>query len=302
MKSFILILSLGSILVGCDALKALDSAANKMPNTMTSMNNKMDETNKGIQSTNESVRLQKLILAKDDMLKEENTRDLEPVALGMIAGAKKFGEAATTEELIEFTYILLKQIRDQKPEDMNNVELKKQYDHDKMIKFSQLLTIAGFAPEEKVDQIIDEQIYGSGLYIDEGYAFLMARVYFLGTYLNESLLAMPIKSIKKMDETILRLGSMDKILKLPFKSDVKMDVVGFFIRENISVALYDESGDFLMDTWNAPKLWKKVNKAFDRDLKDGNLISASEAKKQAVASKIAAMKATVQNFIESWNK
>jgi hypothetical protein len=300
MKSLISILSLAIVCAACDATRALDSAANKMPNTMTSMNNKMDETNKGIQSTNESVRLQKLILAKDDMLKPENTRDLEPVALGMIAGAKKFGEAATTEELIEFTYVLLKQIREEKPVDLNAPGVKEAYDHDKMIKFSQLNTIAGFAPEQKVDQIINEQIYGSGLYIDEAYAFLTARVLFLGTYLGESLLATPIKTLNKMDETIVRLGSIDKILKLPFKDQIKMEVVGFIVREPINVALFDETGAIADDSWNAPKLWSKVQKAFDRDLKDGNLVNANASKKSAAQSKIGLMKTQVQGYIDSW--
>lgn len=301
MKSLVIILASGLILTGCDAIKAMDSAANKMPNTMNSMNSKMDETNKGIQSTNESVRLQKLILAKDDMLKEENTRDLEPVALGMIAGAKKFGEAATTEELIEFTYVLLKQIREEKPAD-NSDATKAAYDHDKMIKLSQILTIAGFCPEAKVDQIINEQIYGSGLYIDEAYAFLTARVMFLGTYLGESLLATPIKTVKKMDETITRLGAIDKILKLPFKDQIKLEAVGFIVRDQVVVSVYDEAGNIADDSWNAPKLWKKVLKAFDRDLKDGNIVSGSSMGADATKAKISLMKSQVQSYLDSWNK
>ena len=301
MKSTILFLIATSLLTtGCNAIKALDSTANTMPNTMSSMNAKMDQTNKGIQSTNESVRLQKLILAKDDMLKPENTRDLEPVALGMIAGAKKFGEAATSEELIEFTYVLLKEIREQKPADEPTNDVKAAYDHDKMIKLSQILTIAGFTPEEKIDQIIDEQIYGSGLYIDEAYAFLMARSMFLGTYLGESLLANPIKTIRKMDETIIRLGSIDKILKLPFKDKIRMDVVGFIVREPINVSLFDEAGNISDDSWNAPKMWKKVMRAFDRDLKDGNPVSTTEAKKNASQAKIDQMKSQVQSYLDSW--
>ena len=299
MKFLTLIIASAFLASGCDAFKALDSAANVMPNTMNSMNSKMDETNKGIQSTNESVRLQKLILAKDDMLKPENTRDLEPVALGMIAGAKKFGEAATTEELIEFTYVLLKEIREEKPTANDDVT-KAHYDHDKMIKVSQILTIAGFCPEIKVDQIIEEQIYGSGLYIDEAYAFLMARAMFLGTYLGESLLANPIKTVKKMDETIVRLGAIDKLLKLPFKDQIKLEAVGFIVREPIVVSLLDESGNIADDSWNAPKLWKKVLRAFDRDLKDGNLVNASDAQKNASKAKIAQMKAQVQAYLDSW--
>jgi hypothetical protein len=103
-----------------------------------------------------------------------------------------------------------------------------------------------------------------------------------------------------MDETIVRLGSIDKILKLPFKDQIKMEVVGFIVRDPINVALFDETGAIADDSWNAPKLWSKVQKAFDRDLKDGNLVNANVSKKSAAQSKIALMKSQVQGYLDSW--
>lgn len=306
MKNLLSLMALTLFVSGCDAINALDSAANIMPATMNSMNDKMNDTNRGIAETNESVRLQKLILSKDDMLKPENTQDLSPVPLGMIPGALKFGEAATPKELIEFTFVLINEIRDQKPadEDANNPEIIKKYDHQKMIKFSELITIAGYCPEAKVDQIIHDQILEGGLYYDEAFAFLMARVFFLGTYLNEKMLATPLKTVDKMQETITRLGAIDKILKLykvdpAFKTETKLEIVGFLKQDPIKVSLYD-GDNFGDDIWNAPKLWKKVLKAFDRDLKNGNVMTTTADKKTAVKSKIDLMKKDVQGYIDSW--
>ncbi len=301
--TFILLASL--TLIACKAEKAMDNT-NKMLKTTEAMNSKMEQTNAGIESTNESVRLQKLILSKDDMLKDENTRNLEPVALGMIPGAKKFGEAATTTELVEFTYLLLKEINDQKPDEsdrLENGEYKPEviaaYDHIKMIKFSELITIAGMAPEEKVDQIIQEQIYGGGLYQEEAYAFLMGRVMFLGTYLDSGILSRPLNTVERMNEAITRLGSIDNILKMPFKNEVKMNVTGFLKRDAIAVSAYAEDGT-LDALWNMPKLWKKVLKAFDRDLKDGNIVRGSSSSQKEVSAKIASMKRRVEAYIKLW--
>lgn len=325
MKSSILLLSVLVFTASCGIGKVMDSANSIPPklddtngkmtgmnNTMVGMdknmngmNSTMGDMKKGIDSTNESVRLQKLILAKNDMLDDKNTRDLEPVALGMVAGAKKFGEAATTEELIEYTRVLLLKIKDQKPDDSLKVNGKfpasviADYDHRKMVDLNQIFTIAGFCPQEKVDQIINDEIYAGGLYQRTAYAFLMARVLFTGTYLQETLLAEPMDTVKIMKETVTRLGAIDSILKLPFKSKIALNVAGFIGQDAIEISLYDATGA-MDDSWNAPKLWNKVLKRFDQDLKDGNIVQGSSSKSSAVAEEIATLKATVQTYIDSW--
>jgi len=304
MKTTLSLLSLLFVFVGCDAIDAM-KATKDMKVATNAMNEKMDKTNRGIDSTNESVRLQKLILSKDDMLDEKNTKNLSPVALGMIPGAKKFGESATTEELMEYTYILLKAIRDEKPDDSLKdangefpADVVAAYDHQKMIQFSQVLTIAGFTPADKVESIINEQIYGGGLYQDEAYAFLMARVFFLGTYLDNSLLANPLKTIKKMEETVMRISSIDYLLKTPFKNEIKMSVTGFLKQDPIELSLYTDG--LMEDIWNAPKLWKKVMNGFKNDLRDGNVITGTPANQANLSKRIDELKVTVQSYLDSW--
>ncbi|MFA6236338.1 MAG: hypothetical protein WC635_03335 [Bacteriovorax sp.] len=305
MKTSLILISLLGVMTGCKALKALDSV-NATPEKMDETLVEIRKSNDGISSTNESIRLQKLILSKNDMLDEKNTENLEPVALGMIAGAKKFGEAATSEELIEYTRVLLLQIKKEKPDDSLKDENGKYpakviaaYDHQKMINMSQIYTIAGFCPQEKVDQIINDQIFAGGLYQKTAYIFLMARVQFIGTYLQETLLGEPIDTVKIMKETITRLGSIDYILKLPFKAKVGMKIDGFLGKDALVASLYDETGK-MDDSWNAPKLWKKVLKRFDQELKDGNIVEGSSSKTTAVQQEIADLKATVMEYIESW--
>lgn len=306
-KPLILAVLIGSatLMSGCKALKAID-AANSIPGKLDQTYAQIEKTNSGITETNESVRLQKLILAKNDMLDDKNTVDLEPVALGMIAGAKKFGEAATTEELVEYTRVLLLKIKDQFPdESLKNADGKypkaimKEYDHKKMVDLHQIMTIAGFCPQEKVDQIIEEQIYGGGLYQRTAYAFLMARVLFLGTYLQETSFAEPMDTVNIMRETITRLGAIDKILKMPFKEHIKLNIDTFLEREPISLTLFDQSGK-MDDSWNAPELWKKVMVRFEQDLKDGNIVNGSGKKASDIQYEIVTMKAQVQSHIDSW--
>lgn len=292
-------------ITSCKAIKAIDSA-NAIPSKLDQTYSQIERTNQGIEETNESVRLQKLILSKNDMLDDKNTQDLEPVALGMIAGAKKFGEAATTEELIEYTRVLLLKIKDQRPDDSMKDEngkfpksVVKAYDHKKLVDLHQILTIAGLCPKEKVDRIIDEQIYGGGLYQRTAYTFLMARVLFLGTYLQETTFAEPMDTVNIMRETITRLGSIDSILKMPFKENIKLNIDSFLEHDPIMVSLYDKDGK-MDDSWNAPTLWKKVLIRFDQDLKNGNIVTGSNSKASDVQAEIASLKLTVQNYIESW--
>lgn len=304
---FITLIGTASLMSGCKAFKAIDSA-NSIPSKLDQTYSQIERTNQGIEETNESVRLQKLILAKNDMIDDKNTQDLEPVALGMIAGAKKFGEAATTEELIEYTRVLLLKIKDQRPDDSLKgpdgkfpKDIVRAYDHKKLVDLNQIFTIAGFCPQEKVDRIIDEQIYGGGLYQRTAYAFLMARVLFLGTYLQETTFSEPMDTVNIMRETIKRLGSIDSILKMPFKDKIKFSIDTFLEHDPIIASLYDENGQ-MDDSWNAPILWKKVLIRFDQDLKDGNVVNGGSTRASEVKNEIAALKSTVQNYIESWNK
>ncbi len=294
-------------MTGCKAMQAIDSA-NAIPGKLDQTYDQIQKTRDGIDYTNEKVRLQALVLAKNDMTDEANTQDLEPVALGMIAGAKKFGEVATPEELIEYTRVLLLEIKDQKPdESLKDTEGKYPpnivalYDHRKMVNLNQIFTIAGFCPQSKIDQIINDQIYNGGLYQRTAYVFLMARVQFIGTYLQETLLAEPMDTVNIMRETISRLGAIDSILKMPFKEKVKMEISGFLGKDPIVSSLFDAQGN-MDDSWDAPKIWKKVFKRFDQDLKDGNIVEGSSANSTTVQNEIAELKTTVQKYIDSWNK
>lgn len=306
MKSSLILIALLSFVVGCDAIDAM-KATKDMKSATNSMNQKMDMTNEGIKETNESVRLQKLILSKNDMVDDKNTQDLEPVALGMIAGAKIFGEAATTVEIIEYTRKLLLEIKNVKPnerlKDANGnfpASVVESYDHKKMINLSQIYTIAGFCPQAKLNQIIKEQISGKGgMYRSTAYIFLMARVQFLGAYLQETFLAEPLDTVDAMRELVVRLGAIDSILKAPFKANVKMNIDTFIAKEPIVAALYDVDGK-MEDAWNAPKLWKKVLKRFDQDLKDGNVIEGSSINPDDLQLEIAQVKASVQIYLDSW--
>ncbi|MDD4974353.1 MAG: hypothetical protein PHY93_08365 [Bacteriovorax sp.] len=305
MKTSLILIALLSIVVGCDAIDAM-KATKDMKSATNSMNDKMDKTNLGIQETNDSVRKQKLILSINDMLDDKNTQDLEPVALGMIAGAEEFGKSATTEETIKYVFKLLLEIKDVKPKeslkDANGnfpANVVEAYDHLKMIKLSQIYSIAGFYPQDKLDQIVNEQIYGGGRYQREAYIFLMARVQFLGTYLQETLLAEPLDTVEAMRELVVRLGAIDSILKSPFKAKVKMNIDTFIAKEPIVAALYDDNGN-MEDSWNAPKLWKKAFKRFDQDLKDGNIVEGSSVKSTDVEKEIVQLKASVQTYLNSW--
>ena len=292
MKSLLGLISILFFLTSCDLMD---------------MPAKMDAANQGVLQTNEKMKEllnlaeeQKLKLSLDDMLTDTNTRDLEPIALGMLGGAEMFGQAVDTDKMIKFVFVLSEQLNDAVP-----AGKEAQYDHDKMIKYSELVTVAGLLPEAKVDQIIKEQIFGGGEYNVEAYTLLMARVSFLGAYLQEKMLGRSIDTTKKMRETISKLGSIDKILKLAIanpelKTDIKMEFTSFPIHTPIVTSLFDDKGVITDPSWNAPVLWKKVLSKFKSDLKSGNLIGATTDSQGQANTDIALMKAQVQTYLDSW--
>ena len=333
MKQALLLVTLAALFTSCKALKAIDSA-NSIPDKLDSTSRQINTTNSQMRETNDGIHKQTLNGALDDMLKERNSTDLEPVALGMLEGGDIFTKAASSDELIKNTWILLNQIKDSQPKESLRgadgefpADVVAKYDQQKMVQFNELIVLAGLTPEDKVDQIINDEIYAGGLYQDEAYMFLMARVYFLGAYLDNKLLARQLNTVKKMEEAINKVASIDKILKLSFKYDISMKIVGFVkhapiieslyvcklpdvvksdgsikVGKNVSCNVPKSSGEVMSRTWNAPELWEKIDEAFDTDLKNGNIVTGSNVNASDVQTKVSEMRERVKSLIASWKK
>lgn len=228
MKSFLFLLSI-FIFAGCGADKAI-KATNEMPGKMDEMNTKMT-------STEESIRLQKLAIAKENLENEDNAKTLLPVPTGLIAYAKLFAETATTEELVGQVYLYLKDVNDgvvipdvdeagnYVPFTAQQINKMNQY---KLHRFTAAQAISAFIPQATLEVLINEQIVQDGRYKNTALSMLMMRFqFFRDVMLSGSLLSESMSGVGVLEKALDYAEGMELILKYPFASEIKIKITGF---------------------------------------------------------------------------
>jgi|GEM_PF-5301852 len=222
------------ILGGCrmnDALDSTISMNSKMDQTnqgMSQMNQKMDDTNAGMAQTNSgmaktnlSIHKQTLLIALSELQKEENTVSLMPPT-GMMPAGETFSNEATPTEMIQVFYLWLKEIDSAQADDPNT-----NLDRKKTIKLTGLEVIAGLAPQEKIDQLISEQVASSGRFESTVYQFLMLRSAFIDDVLiQESLLSNTMSNPGMFEEALKYMKELEIISKLKFRDKIAIKTIG----------------------------------------------------------------------------
>ena len=259
MKSLIIILLFG-ILQSCSApMEALD-ATRHMPNQMDKMLTGMDQTNNKIETTNQAVHQQILMLAKEEMLNEHNSQYLLP-PIGMMPGGKAFAEEATPEELMQITYAWLKEI-DQVQAGEGNTMTSDEVDRDKAVKLTALQIIAGFTPQSVVKQIVGTYIYSKGLYEHTAKAFLALRAYFIQAYrLENGPLTDEGTNLNMVAEAIERTKFIQYITSLPFRDEIRVEINGF----DDDVTYETWARTFSLEKDLATNLWNAILFLFEED-------------------------------------
>lgn len=198
---------------------------NSMPKTTGEMVGKMNETN-------DAIHKQTLLLALTELNKRENQENMFPVPTGLMPAGQVFAETATPEELIHLTYSELVKLQentlvtgfgDDGPTPLT--EQDKSYSRfKKFAALSSLQVIAGFAQDEKVDEIIRHDIEGNSRFAEAGLAFLALRAYFIRDVLLKLSLKIDETSAKtlnnsgQMNEAIKYLKKLDKLSRLNFNN------------------------------------------------------------------------------------
>jgi len=233
-------LSLGVLMTGllsCKATKTLDMPA------------KMDNMNKEMQKTTSAIHDQTLLLALQEMEKDENFRDknIQYFArpLDLLPGAEVFADEVTAEEMAKLSYLYLKiayetvpnedlkmpptltktglelnpgdMVQSSTPSNSINLSLNnypldyaRRFDFEKYKKISVVQTIAGFLPQKIVEQMIKEQIEGDGGIYEEG---VRGMLYLRAKFVEEILLKDRIlsKGIRNMTMLTEALKNVEEI-------------------------------------------------------------------------------------------
>lgn len=251
--------SLSLCLVACGTKDAIN-ATKSMPGEMQAMQSKMDETNakmnetnRGIAKTSDGIHLQKLKLALDDVLKEENAEYLDK-PLRMVPAGKTFAEEATADELAQLSYIWIKEVQQLGDDSLPQAQ-KDKLDMQKLTKVTALQVIASQVPASVVSQMINQQIYGEGPYERATMAFLALRANFIHGFLlgAQYLDGHEINNIGILSKAIEYADAIEVIVTAPFANAVKISFNDF--------ANKDLNTDFAVDTSMAKDSWVRIAQA-----------------------------------------
>ena len=217
-------------------------------------------TNQMEQTTEDLNHNSTLKLALDYMLENEDTQTVVPPTTSLVGGAKKFAEAATAKELMEYVYMQMTEIENTVPDatvarvcpattaapaacaDNDRVypdQYVEAFNHKKYIRLMALSAIAACTPQAVVDQIVNTQIKTGGRYEDTAYQFLMLRVVFIGDFfLNERSFNFPtgLDNLDKLEEAYDDLNRIQSVANLPFTSLIKIQTQGIIDAKGVPAA------------------------------------------------------------------
>ncbi|MCO5142273.1 MAG: hypothetical protein M9962_04190 [Oligoflexia bacterium] len=261
MKSLFILPVTAVLILGCKANDAIDATIG-MKEQMSSMLTTTKEMQEETKKLNSAIHLQKLDAALKTIYAPENTKAVVPPSSGLMAGAKVFAEEATALELVEYTYVTLKEVDKTAIREGNQdyPELVKAFNHEKLIKILALQAIAAQTPESTVLEIVNQQISGGGgRYEDYAYNFLMLRAMFLlDFYLDSGVLSGPVNNMGKLEKAYEYLKAYETIANFSFADRIGLKTVGFMDPQ--------PNFDVKIDPKATKLMWKKLVRSIERDM------------------------------------
>ena len=237
--------------------------------TKRSLPDQIQRANTQVGEIKSSIHKQTLIVALEDMMRPDNTKYISPesiVPTALMPAGKIFADKATPEEMVSLVRTMMKDIASAQPSDTEKAstpkdELERKYDHDKWIKLTILEVIVGLAPQQTIEQLIQDQITSSGPYEDSAYAVLCLRHQFINDYLlEEGLMSSPMTNFGMYEEALKYLSYLNYIEKLPFKNSVALHVTGMINPDyNFDIDLTNE---------DVSKMYKTIDLRMKQELKD----------------------------------
>ncbi|MBY0384692.1 hypothetical protein K2X05_05995 [bacterium] len=229
MKNYLLLISISGLLMACGIDDAVKSV-NEMPDKMQNMQNEMNKTN-------ESIRLQKVAIAKENLDDPKNAEVLMPIPVGIMGYAKLFAENANLEEITGQIYLYLKEVNEgiyPKLVDETGAEIEytaqdmANINQSKLHKYTAAQAICGLLPQSVVESLVKEYIYKENRYQKTVFNILMMRYQFLrDVMLNNSILSETTEDVGTLEKAYEYANQMDLIAKLSFINKIQVSVTGF---------------------------------------------------------------------------
>lgn len=280
MKNILMLSLVLLTLCGCDAMDAL-KATKSMDGKMDSMNQKMDQMgemnskmskmNDGMQKTVDGIHSQELLIPLENMIKAETIEYLFPVPTSLMPYAKKFSESASSQELVELTYLWLKHINEITPvpdidKEGNPVDLTLEktnaFRKQRIGKALALAAIAGFTPQETVEELVKEQIVGGTRHRKTALKFLALRAFFIKDILLEkSLLEELMDEVGKLEDSIKYMNQLEYLISLPFANRIGIRTTGLseVAAEDIVFVMDNDKIKSIASLWSKIKVKADLN-------------------------------------------
>jgi len=324
MKKLILLPVFALVLSACDALDA--------PKNMVSMKETTEQMSEKMSVTNEAIRMQKLSHALEMLNDPKNQAKWFPVPTKLIPGGKIFAETATTKEILDYTYLMLKDLEEVLPvkgitkaPDLTAeeiTEMEKQSDQvimgeivpltdaelevirtEKWANLYSLMIIASYAQDEKISEIINSYIKGNDVRQKTGLALLALRAYFI----REVLLKVSMKVDNGTAETLDNSGSMNEAIKWLVKLDQvsKLQLGGYpievSVEEKTQKLIYFKSFHNEAAKKATAQMWVLALGKAEAGVKVYNTkVTDAQVDANEVAKQNQAM-ATMKSYIDSWS-
>lgn len=179
---------------------------------------------------------QELLIPLENMIKAETIEYLYPVPTALMPYAKKFAEVASSQELVELTYLWLKHIneiaplseidKEGKPIDLS-IEKMNAFRKQRIGKALALAAIAGFTPQQTVEGMVSEHVLSGSRHRKTALKFMALRAYFIKEILLErSLLEELIDEVGKLEDSIKYMQQLEYLISLPYAKLIAVRTTG----------------------------------------------------------------------------
>lgn len=270
------------------------------------MPDKMDQMNQGMKETNESIRLQKLAIALDQLMKKENQEFLSPIPGDMMAPGKLLAETLTAKEATELIYVKLKNVnentyRDRHPEDDSLAQTSQiqDFERSKLALLYAVEIVSTFLPDDVLNQIIHDQIRLGGRYSETALQILAMRADFYNrVMLKASLLGSKLSTVGGLVMATEYNSKIDMICKLSFAKRIELKITGFMNQDQND----EMSSTLKLDTAVAKANWVMLLDRSQEVQSIGSMGNDQEdnAEVQRQNAVLKDQLSVINNYINSW--
>jgi hypothetical protein len=270
---------------GCDMLN--------MPNKMDDLKSSTDDHMNKVEATTQQVdddtkdglRLNKIGVALQNILLDQNTEYFLPVPADMMPWAQVLADNLHEDEFMKLMDVWARRIT-QVAASCSDVtgavitpdgkctlppDVAAKTDHEKQAKFWAIAAVSGLMSQSMIDQTVQTEYTDGGQFNETLYEVMAARQIFIQTVLmDNTLMEKDVDDPGKIAKAVEYAEDLQYIADLPFSPQIDFNMSAMFVPVDVV--------DVAFDPTIAPTEWAKINSAFTTQLKPQYKIEMEDSK------------------------